>query len=135
MKLDVRCKFLMLIIISVIAFSEKDMIYGSMVFAVVCLLSFLLGQGKKAIRYIVIYMILIAFILLANNIPVFLRSMLLMIVLCIRINMAETFSSMGVPVFATDIKGDLSGVSEPHVFYRNFFIDVGGVQRYLCRPD
>lgn len=28
-------------------------------------------------------------------------------------NMAETFSSMGVPVFATDIKGDLSGVSKP----------------------
>lgn len=25
-------------------------------------------------------------------------------------NMAETFSSMGVPVFATDIKGDLSGI-------------------------
>lgn len=87
MKLDVRCKFLMLIIISVIAFSAKDMIYGSMVFAVVCLLSFFLGQGKKAIRYIVIYMILIAFILLANNIPVFLRSMLLMIVLCIRMCM------------------------------------------------
>jgi len=30
---------------------------------------------------------------------------------CTLQNMAETFSSMGVPVFATDIKGDLSGVS------------------------
>lgn len=29
---------------------------------------------------------------------------------CTLQNMAETFSSMGVPVFATDIKGDLSGV-------------------------
>lgn len=28
-------------------------------------------------------------------------------------NLAETFSAMGVPVFATDIKGDLSGVSRP----------------------
>ncbi len=27
--------------------------------------------------------------------------------------MAETFSSMGVPVFVTDIKGDLSGISKP----------------------
>ena len=31
---------------------------------------------------------------------------------CTLQNMAETFSSMGVPVFATDIKGDLSGVSK-----------------------
>ena len=30
---------------------------------------------------------------------------------CTLQNFAETFSSMGVPVFATDIKGDLSGVS------------------------
>ncbi|MBD8349140.1 helicase HerA-like domain-containing protein [Dysgonomonas sp. HGC4] len=28
-------------------------------------------------------------------------------------NLAETFSRMGVPVFAADIKGDLSGVSKP----------------------
>ena len=27
-------------------------------------------------------------------------------------NLAETFSAMGVPVFATDIKGDLTGVSK-----------------------
>ena len=31
---------------------------------------------------------------------------------CTLQNLAETFSAMGVPVFATDIKGDLSGVSK-----------------------
>jgi DNA helicase HerA-like ATPase len=31
---------------------------------------------------------------------------------CTLQNLAETFSSMGVPVFATDIKGDLSGVGK-----------------------
>ena len=31
---------------------------------------------------------------------------------CTLQNMAETFSAMGVPVFATDIKGDLSGVAK-----------------------
>jgi len=31
---------------------------------------------------------------------------------CTLQNMAETFSNMGVPVFATDIKGDLAGVSK-----------------------
>ena len=41
---------------------------------------------------------------------------------CTLQNMAETFSSMGVPVFATDIKGDLSGVSKP-----------GGGNTYLQR--
>jgi len=39
---------------------------------------------------------------------------------CTLQNLAETFSAMGVPVFATDIKGDLSGVckaggSNPHL--------------------
>ena len=32
---------------------------------------------------------------------------------CTLQNMAETFSSMGVTVFATDIKGDLSGICKP----------------------
>lgn len=32
---------------------------------------------------------------------------------CTLQNMAETFSSLGIPVFATDIKGDLSGVCKP----------------------
>lgn len=27
--------------------------------------------------------------------------------------LAESFSEMGVPVFAADIKGDLSGISQP----------------------
>ena len=31
---------------------------------------------------------------------------------CTLQNLAETFSAMGVPVFATDIKGDLSGVGK-----------------------
>ena len=31
---------------------------------------------------------------------------------CTLQNMAETFSAMGIPVFATDIKGDLSGVAK-----------------------
>ena len=31
---------------------------------------------------------------------------------CTLQNMAETFSSMGIPVFAADIKGDLSGISK-----------------------
>ena len=51
-----RCKFLILTAIRVIAFSTKDIFYGSLVFALVCLLTFLLGQGRKAVKYIVIYL-------------------------------------------------------------------------------
>ena len=87
MKLDVRCKFLILIVISVVAFSTKDILYGSLVFSVVCLLTFLLGQGRKTAKYIITYMILVAFILLGSHVPTFLRGMILMIVLCVRMCM------------------------------------------------
>lgn len=87
MKLDVRCKFLILTAISVIAFSIKDLFYGSLVFALTCLLTFLLGQGRKTVKYSAVYLALVSFILLANHVPVFLRGMILMIVLCIRMCM------------------------------------------------
>ena len=87
MTLDVRCKFLILIAISVIAFSTKDVFYGSLVFVLVSLLTFLLGQGGKAVKYIIIYLVLVEFILLANHVPTFFRGMILMVVLCIRMCM------------------------------------------------
>ena len=55
MKLDVRYKFFLLMLIGVVAFFAKDIIYGSMVFIIVCLLSFLIGQRKKTIKFIVFY--------------------------------------------------------------------------------
>lgn len=73
--------------ISVIAFSTKDVIYGSLVFIVVCFLTFLLGQGRKTAKYIITYAILVAFILFSHHVPTFLRSMILMIVLCVRMCM------------------------------------------------
>lgn len=87
MKLDVRCKFFLLILISVVAFSAKDIIYGSIVFIIVCLLSFLLGQRKKTIKFTAAYILLLLFIIFSNYIPATLSSMILMIVLCIRMCM------------------------------------------------
>ena len=87
MKLDVRCKFFLLILISVVAFSAKDIIYGSIVFIIVCLLSFLLGQRKKTIKFTAAYALLLLFIIFSNYIPATLSSMILMIVLCIRMCM------------------------------------------------
>lgn len=87
MKMDVRYKFLLLIVISVTAFSAKDIVYGSLVFGVVCLLTFLLGQKKKTLKFIMVYTGLVLFILLADYVPVVLRSMILMVILCARMCM------------------------------------------------
>lgn len=87
MKLDVRYKFFLLILISVAAFSAKDILYGSIVFIIVCLLSFLLGQRKKLIKFTAAYVLLLLFIIFSKHVPDALSSMILMVVLCIRMCM------------------------------------------------
>lgn len=87
MKLDVRCKFLLLMLVSGVAFSAKDIIYGSIVFIIVCLISFLLGQRKKTIKFTAAYVLLLVFIIFSRYVPAALSSMILMVVLCIRMCM------------------------------------------------
>ena len=87
MKLDVRYKFFLLILISVGAFSAKDIVYGSIVFIVVCTISFLLGQRKKTIKFTAVYILLLLFIVFSKYLPEALSSMILMVVLCIRMCM------------------------------------------------
>ena len=87
MKLDVRYKFFLLILISVVAFSAKDIVYGSIVFIVVCTISFLLGQRKKTIKFTAVYILLLLFIAFSKYLPEALSSMILMVVLCIRMCM------------------------------------------------
>lgn len=87
LKLDVRHKFFLLILISTVAFSAKDVVYGSVVFAIVCLLSFLLGQRKKVIKFTVAYVLLLLFVIFSAYVPTILSSMILMIVLCMRMCM------------------------------------------------
>ena len=87
LKLDVRHKFFLLILISTVAFSAKDVVYGSVVFAIVCLLSFLLGQRKKVIKFTAAYVLLLLFVIFSAYVPTILSSMILMIVLCMRMCM------------------------------------------------
>ena len=87
MKLDVRYKFFLLILISVVAFSAKDIVYGSIVFIAVCSISFLLGQRKKTIKFTAAYVLLLLFIIFSKYMPATLSSMILMVVLCIRMCM------------------------------------------------
>ena len=55
LKLDVRHKFFLLILISAVAFAAKDVVYENIIFVIVCLLSFLLGQGKKVVKFAGVY--------------------------------------------------------------------------------
>jgi len=87
LKLDVRYKFFLLILISVVAFFAKDIVYGSIVFIVVCTISFLLGQRKKTIKFTAVYILLLLFIVFSKYLPEALSSMILMVVLCIRMCM------------------------------------------------
>ncbi len=87
MKIDVRYKFLLLIIISVVSFWAKDIHYGSMVFLIVCILAFLTGRKKRVIKFGVTYLFLLGFIWGTGYIPAILKSMFLMFVLCIRMFM------------------------------------------------
>lgn len=87
MKLDVRYKFFLLILISVVAFSAKDIVYGSIVFIAVCSISFLLGQRKKTIKFTAAYVLLLLFIIFSKYMPATLSSMILMIILCARMCM------------------------------------------------
>ena len=80
-------EFFLLILISVVAFSAKDIVYGSIVFIVVCTISFLLGQRKKTIKFTAVYILLLLFIVFSKYLPEALSSMILMVVLCIRMCM------------------------------------------------
>lgn len=84
MQMDVRYKFFLLIAISIAAFAAKDLFYGSLVFSLVCLLSFLLGQYRESLKFVILYLLLLLFLLFSGRLPAFLRGMLLMIVLCMR---------------------------------------------------
>lgn len=69
------------------AFSVKDIRYGSYVFFTVSALSFALGQIKKTLKFMLVYALLSLFIAGANHLPLFLKSMLLLLVLGARICM------------------------------------------------
>lgn len=82
-----RYKFFLLILISIVAFAAKDIVYGSIVFGIVCIISFLLGQINKALKFMAVYVSLLSFIIFAQYLPLTLQSMILLVVLCVRMCM------------------------------------------------
>lgn len=98
MNIDVRCKILLFIIVSITSFMAKDLIYGSIVFAVICLLICSMGQKRIGIKYIAGYILIVMLMILTSFMPAVLRSLILMTTLCIRMFMpvilyAKTFEA------------------------------------------
>lgn len=87
MKLDVRCKFILLLFISILSFSIKDNYYGSIFFSAVVLLSFAMGQRKLALRYSGIYIVVFLLIKISPILPKVVSSLILMLAVCIRMFM------------------------------------------------
>ena len=87
MKLDVRCKFLLLLLISAVTFAVKDIYWGSLVFLLTMILTFLMGQIRLTLKYALIYGALIAVVKVSPVLPKVLYSLLLMLILCLRMFM------------------------------------------------
>ncbi|MFV0399145.1 MAG: energy-coupling factor transporter transmembrane component T [Oscillospiraceae bacterium] len=84
MILDVRYKMLLLVLVSILPFFVKDLLFGSILFAVVCIISFSMGQGKATLKYAAAYIGVVALQFLAPHFPWVLRSIFLMLALCMR---------------------------------------------------
>lgn len=82
--LDVRCKFLLLLIISVVGLAVRDSFYGRFIFLLVFALVLLMGQRKKAIKFAIAYIVISALVMFSDYIPVVIQSSILIIALCLR---------------------------------------------------
>lgn len=87
MHLDVRCKFILMIISSIASFSAYDIYYGNFVFCIVALLCLLLGEWRKVLRFGVVYAGVVVFILFSAYLPTAVRSLILLIAMCMRMCM------------------------------------------------
>ena len=82
--LDVRCKFVLLFVISVVGLAVRDSFYGRLVFLLVFTLAFLMGQRKKAVKFALAYIGISVLVIFSDYIPVIIQSSILIIALCLR---------------------------------------------------
>ncbi len=93
-----RYKLLLFALVSVVAFSAKDIVYGSITFFLVAAMVFSMGQMRLAVKYAAVYALVLGIIHLASYLPPVLAGVLLMLTLCVRMFMpillfAQAFSA------------------------------------------
>ena len=84
MRIDARYKLLLFLLISAAAFMAKDMIYGGIIFGVVMLITFCMGQWKLALRFLGMYLLVSGAVFLSPYLPKVLLSIVLMLAIFIR---------------------------------------------------
>lgn len=87
MKIDVRYKLLLFLLVNIASFLAKDIVYGSIVFTVVLVFTFCIGQYKVSVKYTMVYLSVIILCQIAAYLPRFIGSMILMFSICIRMFM------------------------------------------------
>lgn len=87
MKPDVRYKLMLFVLVSAVSFSAKDLISGTLLFAMVCLIALSMGQWKMVLCSVPVYFSIAVVQKLAPFAPSVLRSILLMLTLCMRMFM------------------------------------------------
>jgi len=85
--IDERYKILLFVIISITAFMVKDLVYGSLLFLCVCLITFAMGQVKLTLKYALSYAAVLGLTQAALWLPGALPGIFLMLGLCIRMFM------------------------------------------------
>lgn len=84
MKIDVRCKLVLFLLISIAAFMTKDRMYGGMVFGIVLAIAFFMGQWKMSLRFLGVYLIVSGLSVTAPYLPKLLSGIVLMLSIFIR---------------------------------------------------
>lgn len=84
MNIDVRCKLFLFLLISIAAFMTKDMLYGGMIFVIVLAAAFCIGQWKRALRHLGVYLLVSAVAAIAPYLPKLLSGVALMLAIFIR---------------------------------------------------
>lgn len=57
MKIDTRIKLILLLLVNISVLGLKNLILGSLCFSGVCLLTLLMGQKKKLVKYVILYFV------------------------------------------------------------------------------
>ena len=112
--MDVRCKFLLFIIINIVSFITKDILFGSMVFAVVLLLAFFIGQYKIAFKYLGYYVVLLSVLGVCIYLPTAAGSLITMVGLFVRMFLPIIFSAQ-VLIMSTAVSDLITAMYYFHI--------------------
>ena len=85
LKIDARIKLFLFLLINFMVFGLKDLILGSVCFALVCILCYVMGQKKLVVKYTIFYIVIVVIQRLCVYTPPTVETILSIITLLIRV--------------------------------------------------